>query len=220
MEDIYALIKRLSKSGNIYRFYVTADHGFLYTRRRITASDKLEHQSSKGAFLDRRFVIDERRLAADGVYALPLGDCLLNGDDRFVMLPKGMSVFKAGGGMNYVHGGSSPQELLLPCIFVRTQKGLVATEDAKLLLVTNLSKITNLLTTVDFLQEEPVSDVIKETDYRIRFQTEDGEVISNEILYTADSRSEDPRERMFRLKFDIKRKSYEDNKKVFSEDIS
>ncbi|MCB6346662.1 BREX-1 system phosphatase PglZ type A [Enterocloster lavalensis] len=215
VEDIYALIKRLSKSGNIYRFYVTADHGFLYTRRRITASDKLEHQSSKGAFLDRRFVIDERRLAADGVYALPLGDCLLNGDDRFVMLPKGMSVFKAGGGMNYVHGGSSPQELLLPCIFVRTQKGLVATEDAKLLLVTNLSKITNLLTTVDFLQEEPVSDVIKETDYRIRFQTEDGEVISNEILYTADSRSEDPRERMFRLKFDIKRKSYEDNKKYF-----
>lgn len=215
VSDIYSLIKTLSKSGNIYRFLVTADHGFLYTRRSMEASDKLENLSSKDSLLNRRFIVDKKKLETDGVYSIRVGDMLSNGDSRFIMLPKGMSVFKAKGGMNYVHGGSSAQELLLPCIFVKAQKGVVATEDVRLVMVTSLNKITNLLTVVDFLQEEPVSDIMKAATFRIRFEAEDGEVISNEILYTADSREDDPRQRMFRLKFDIKRKSYADEKKYF-----
>lgn len=39
------------------------------------------------------------------------------------VLAKGMSVFKASGGMNYVHGGFSPQELLAPSLFISTKTG-------------------------------------------------------------------------------------------------
>ena len=131
------------------------------------------------------------------------------------MLPKGVSVFKTGGGMNYVHGGASPQEMIIPCITVHAQKGIVETKEVGLVLVTSMNKITNLMVNLDFLQEDAVSDTMKPLNARIRFEAEDGEMISNEVLYKADSKAEDPRERMFRLRFDIKRKSYSQDKKYF-----
>ena len=75
--------------------------------------------------------------------------------------------------------------------------------------------ITNLMVNLDFLQEEPVSDTVKPLNARIRFEAEDGEVISNEVLYKADSKADDPRDRMFKLRFDIKRKTYSQDKKYF-----
>ena len=78
-----------------------------------------------------------------------------------------------------------------------------------------MNKITNLMVNLDFLQEDAVSDTMKPLNARIRFEAEDGEMISNEVLYKADSKAEDPRERMFRLRFDIKRKSYSQDKKYF-----
>ena len=107
------------------------------------------------------------------------------------------------------------EEMIIPCITIHDQKGIVDTKDVRLLLVTSMNKITNLMVHLDFLQEEPVSDTVKPLNARIRFEAEDGEVISNEVLYKADSRAEDPRERMFKLRFDIKRKTYSQNKKYF-----
>lgn len=49
--------------------------------------------------------------------------CFFWVNDRYVVLAKGMSVFKASGGMNYVHGGYSPQELLVPSLFISTKTG-------------------------------------------------------------------------------------------------
>ena len=215
IEDIYKLIKFLSKSGNVYRFIVTTDHGFIYNRKQNTESDKLSHAASKDAFKDRRFIIDKEDLSTDGVYSIGLGDALGCSDERYLMLAKGMSVFKTGGGTNYVHGGSSPQELILPNIFVKTKKGIVDTEDAELILVTNLNKVTNLLMPLDFMQEYPVSDTVKKASYKISFVSSDGELISNEIPYEADSTSDDPRDRMFRLKFEIKKKSYDMDKQYY-----
>jgi len=215
IDNIFGLIKTLSKSCNIYRFIVTSDHGFIYNRRQITESDKLSNNASGNAFKDRRFIIDNQDLSTDGVYALRMGDVLGVDDDRYIMLAKGMSVFKTGGGMNYVHGGSSPQELLIPNLFVKTQKGVVDTEDVKLLLISSLNKVTNLIMSLDFLQEFPVSDTIKAAKYKIFFAADDGEKISNEIVYLADNKSDDPKDRMFRLRFDIKRKAYSGDRKYF-----
>lgn len=215
IDNIFALVKTLSKSGNVYRFIITADHGFIYNRKPNTESDKLSHGASKSALRDRRFIIDTEDLSTDGVYAVKLGDALGNADGRYIMLPKGMSVFKTGGGMNYVHGGSSPQELIIPKIFVKTKKGIVDTEDAKLILVTGLTKVTNLIMPLEFLQEYPVSDTVKAAKYKIYFTSDDGEVISNEVIYSADSTSEDPVERMSRQRFDIKRQTYSSDKNYF-----
>ena len=211
IQEIFGLIRSLSKSGNVRRFVVTADHGFIYSRRKLDDTDKLENIAGKEDFVDRRFIVSGTDYSTGGVFSVKLGDVLRNADDRYVMLPKAMSVFRCGGGMNYVHGGSSPQELIVPAVLVRTQKGIVETEDVRLILLTDIRKITNLKLKLDFYQEQPISDTVKPITFRIRFEDETGQTISNEVLYTADSKGTAPAERMVSLNFDIRKKSYRDD---------
>ena len=59
-----------------------------------------------------------------------------NDDAKFVSFPVGNSVFKlSGGGQNYVHGGSSPQEMLIPVLDIKMEKGRVDTHPAQIALV-------------------------------------------------------------------------------------
>lgn len=213
--ELYKLVKKLSKSGNVYRFIITADHGFIYTRRPLEATDKLENEAGKEGIADRRFIISKDNLSRLGVYAVKLGAALNSPDNRYINLAKGMSVFKCGGGMNYVHGGSSPQELLVPTLYVKTQRGVVDTEDATLNLITEIRKVTNLRLSLDFYQEKPVSDLVKAATYRIHFVSSDGEVISNEVIYKVDAKSDKAGERIASLKFDIKKKNYDGNLRYF-----
>lgn len=52
-----------------------------------------------------------------------------------------------------------------------------------------MQKITNLITTLDFIQTEPVSDVVKGTSYKIFFISENNEKISNENIYVAEKKA-------------------------------
>ena len=215
ISEIFKLVKKLSKSGNVYRFLITADHGFIYTRRPLEATDKLDTEAGKEGFADRRFIISKSNLSRLGIYAVRLSAALNSKDDRYINLAKGMSVFKCGGGMNYVHGGSSPQELLVPTLYVKTQRGVVDTEDATINLITEIRKVTNLRLSLDFYQEKPVSDLVKAATYRIHFVSSEGEIISNEVIYKVDSKSDKARERIGSLKFDIKKKNYDNSLRYF-----
>ena len=62
---------------------------------------------------------------------------------------------------------------------------------------------------------EPVSDVIKETSYKVFFISEDNEKISNECIYIADKKDNDPSKRIFRLKFNFKNKQYDKSKHYY-----
>ena len=78
-----------------------------------------------------------------------------------------------------------------------------------------MQQITNLITSLDFLQKEPVSDVVKETKYRIFFISDAGEKISSEHVVTADRKDKDATKRMFRLRFTFKNKKYEKSRKYY-----
>lgn len=215
IEELFRLVKTLSRSGNVYRFFITADHGFLYTRKKLKPTDKLENVAGQAAFVDRRFIVDDGKVEDEGVYGLPLRDVLRNSDNRYIMLAKGMCVFRCGGGMNYVHGGASPQEMIVPSIFVKTRKGLVEIEYVNLNLITDIRKVTNLKFRLDFYQEQPVSDLVKAATYRIWFEADTGEVFSNEVVYRADGKGIKPGERIVTFGFDIKRKAYDNDHKYF-----
>ena len=117
--------------------------------------------------------------------------------------------------MNYVHGGSSPQEMIVPVIDIKTEKGRKETTTAQIALVSLTNKITNLITTLDFVQTEAVSDVVKETTYRIYFISADGEKISNENLYVADKKDAETVKRVFRLRFSFKNKQYNKSQRYY-----
>ena len=164
----------------------------------------------------RRYVVANEKVNADGVGSVTLGNILGNGDQRVVSVPIGSDVFKvSGGGQNYVHGGSSLQELIIPVIDVRTNKYHTETKTVSIGLVSLVHKITNLMTNLDFIQTDPVTDINKETVYKLFFITDDNEKISNDNIYVADKKDKDASKRIFRLKFTFKNKQYNKNRRYY-----
>ncbi|MEA5092654.1 hypothetical protein SDC9_44895 [bioreactor metagenome] len=216
IEEIYSLIKRLSVDVNTYHFVVTADHGFIYKRDKLTESDKIGGVANKTAFVNRRFIVSQSAVEDDGVASISLGRVLGNEDTKMVSFPLSSHVFKVpGGGQNYVHGGSSPQEMIVPVIDIRTEKYYIETKIVQIALVSMVQKITNLIASLDFIQSEPISDVVKTTNYKLFFISENNEKISNECIYVADKKDVDPQKRIFRLRFNLKNKQYDKAKKYY-----
>lgn len=212
IDEIAKLIRRLTTSANTSHFIVTADHGFLYKRDKLTVGGKTV--SVPGA--SDRYVISDAPVNESGICSIPLRDVDGVDDDRIVSMPMGSDLFPApGAGKNYVHGGCSPQEMLVPVIDVKTEKAKRETTMATIDLVSLLNKITNLITTLDFIQTEPVSDVVKEANYRVYFVTDAGEKISNENLVAADKKDPDAAKRIFRLRFSFKNQKYDRNHKYY-----
>ena len=216
VEEIYALIRRLSTSANTVHFVVTADHGFIYKRDKLSESDKISVSTGNGSLAGRRYIVSDKPVSEEGVAHLPLRAIVMNDDERVISFPIGSDVFKmAGGGANYVHGGSSPQEMIVPVIDVKTEKGRKETTAAQIALVSLTNKITNLITTLDFVQTEAISDVIKETTYRVYFVDANGDKISNENIYVADKKDTETVKRVFRLRFSFKNQQYPKSQKYY-----
>lgn len=230
--EIVDLIRKISTNANTLHFIVTADHGFIYKRDKVTESDKIGGVSEKVNFdevgreaalghknsiVKRRYIVSGQSVMEDGVCNLSLGYILGNEDSKVVSFPCSTSVFKTpgSGGLNYVHGGSSPQEMLVPVIDIKMEKGHMETRTVQIMLVSLIQKITNLITTLDFIQSEPVSDVVKATTFRLYFVSEDGEKISNENIYVADNRDPVSQNRMFRMRFTFKNKKYDKDKHYY-----
>jgi uncharacterized protein (TIGR02687 family) len=216
IKEIMDFINRLASNANTYKFIVTSDHGFIYKRDKITESDKIGGMAGKNAFINRRFVVSNEHIIEDGVGNVNLGFVLGNNDQKIVSYPISSNVFKvSGGGQNFVHGGSSPQEMIVPIVDIKMEKGHMDTTNVKIALVSMVQKITNLITTMDFIQSEPVSDTIRKTTYKIFFEAEGGERISNENTYVADNREPDSQKRIFRMRFNFKNQKYDRAKNYY-----
>jgi len=214
--EIMDLIRKISTNANTYKFIVTSDHGFIYKREKITESDKISGINGTNAYVNRRFVISDNQILEDGIGNMSLGYVLGSDDQRVVSYPISSHVFKTpGAGQNYVHGGSSPQEMLVPVVSIKMEKGHMETTNVQISLVSMVQKITNLITTMDFIQSDPVSDTVKQATYKMVFMSEDGERISNENTYVADSREPDSQKRIFRMRFNFKNKSYDKSKQYY-----
>ena len=216
VKEITAFIEKIHNGVNTHHFIVTADHGFIYKRDKVQESDKIGNVSHN-EIVKRRYIISYNGVQEDGVCNLNLGHLLGNDDSRIVSFPIGTSVFKTpgSGGQNYVHGGSSPEEMLVPVIDIRMERGKAETRSAQIMLVSIISKITSLITTLDFIQSEAVSDVVRAASYQICFVDEEGNLISSENKYVADSREEDSAKRIFRLRFTFKNQEYDKDKPYY-----
>ena len=214
--EIMDLIRKISTNANTYRFIITSDHGFIYKRDKLSESDKIGAINDKKAFINRRFIVAQEAVVDEGVQSLSMRLILDNDDAKHVSFPVSSNVFKvAGGGQNFVHGGSSPQEMLVPVLDIKMERGHMETRPAQIALVSIVQKITNLITTMDFIQMDAVSDTVKKTTYKMYFISEDNEKISNENTYIADSRDADPQKRIFRMRFTFKNKKYDKNKQYY-----
>ena len=132
----------------------------------MTASDKIGGMSDASRLVKRRYIVSKEPINEQGVCNIGLGYMLGSDDEKIISYSCSTNVFSVpgGAGLNYVHGGSSPQEMLVPVLDIKMDKGAVETRPAQIMLVSLVQKITNLITSLDFIQSDPVSDVVKKAD--------------------------------------------------------
>lgn len=212
IEEIHKLIKKLTSYISAPKFFITADHGFLYKRDKLHEFDKVSYDREICAYSNKRFLLTTQKVNEPGMKSRLMAYM----NKLYVTTPIGADIFKvAGGGQNYVHGGSSLQEMLIPVIELTTNTRAVAYDYVDVILTSVNRKVTNLITYFDFIQTEKVTDTMKARSLVAYFTTEDGAKISFDVPIVANSREDAPEKRAFHEKFTLKSREYKYGDKYY-----
>lgn len=212
IEEIHKLIKKLTSYISAPKFFITSDHGFLYKRDKLQEFDKVSYDREICTYANKRFLLTTQKVNEPGMKSRMMAYM----NQLYVTTPIGADIFKvSGGGQNYVHGGSSLQEMLIPVIELTTNTRAVAYDYVDVILTTVNRKVTNLITYFDFIQTEKVTDTMKARSLVAYFTTEGGEKISFDVPIVANSREDAPEKRTFHEKFTLKSREYKYGDKYY-----
>lgn len=216
--EIKTLVRIICNDFGGTRILITADHGFLYTYSPLSEDEKV----SKASFNDmdieygRRYAVMQENASPD--YLMPV---------KYIDAASGYSAFTPrenirikmnGGGLNFVHGGISLQEMVVPVIdyqFLRNanktyqrNKDKYDTKPVSLSLLSANRKISNMIFSLNFYQNEAVGDNRSSCNYLLYFVDATGKQISDTARIIADKTEENNQDRTFRCSFNLKSLKY------------
>lgn len=220
IDEISTLIKIIRDDLSGTNILVTADHGFVYQRDALVESDKIEKENIHAMEVKRRYLLSKDKREMDGILNINLDSVIQNENHLNVYVPKATIRFKIqGSGVNFVHGGASLQEVVVPLIkYKNIRRGQANSKEivkVDIKLTSSLRKITNSLFHLSFFQTEKVEDKVVPRTVLIYMADEDGNVISNEETVIGDRTSENPEERTYKLRFALKMMTYDKNKSYY-----
>ncbi len=173
--------------------------------------------------IDRRYVITGSNAKPESLMPVRF----LGGRTEFkAFTPReNLRIKKSGSGINYVHGGVSLQEIMIPeiyCHFLRNQsksyldnKDLIDRKSVELALLSTTRKISNMIFTLNFAQLQVVSGNIEAATYNIYFEDEYKNKVSDVQKIIADKTTEDEKERTFSCRFSLKSQAYSNMAKYY-----
>jgi hypothetical protein len=115
-QDLANAVAKLGQVG-VRRVVITADHGFLALSQAVSDARTIDAPIGGDGELHRRCWVGKGGTTSASTARVPLASLGVR-SDLDMIIPKGLAVFKAGGGKQFFHGGLSPQELLIPVIVV------------------------------------------------------------------------------------------------------
>jgi uncharacterized protein (TIGR02687 family) len=200
------------------RILITADHGFLYTYSPLTEDSKLDKTSfnQQNVEYGRRYAIMQQGAKPD--YLLPVK--FLDGSTGFeAFAPReSVRIKMSGGGLNFVHGGISLQEMVVPVIdyhYLRNDskayqrnRDKYETKPVTLSLLSASRKISNMIFSLNFYQKEAVAANYSAATYLLYFIDASGKQISDTAKIIADKISDNSQDRTFRCSFNLKTLKY------------
>lgn len=184
VKDIVGMSKLLSSLG-VVNIFITSDHGFLYERKEIAEHDKLELKNNYPV-IGKRYALSKEELQEKGCETLNLGE-------YYGLFPKKNQRIKTqGSGLQFVHGGISPQEMIIPLIKYRS--GVNATKSRKVnaRIRDSVGKITSTLSKFGIYQMDGINiqDKIVERAVSVALYTLNGIKVSNEEKIMLNSAEE------------------------------
>lgn len=214
IDEIKNLISRL-RTNNVSHILVTADHGYIYRDDKVISSDKIEIPNNENDLKSQRYLITNREIDEPGVGRQKMSTVLDNDDQRYVYYPKSENIFKSAGSFNYVHGGSSMQEMIVPLLDIKTTSNKSEAHDVELQLTNSNNRITSLEVPVRLNQVEPISSTVHPVEYRIYFENEDGQAISGPVTVNANKTSKNVNDRFFSIRLTLADQKYDRSKKYY-----
>jgi len=214
INEIKNIVRIICNEFGGTRIFITADHGFLYTYSPLTEDDKADKTSFNQQDVEygRRYAIMQQGAKPD--YLLPV---------KFIGEDSGLAAFAprenvrikmSGGGLNFVHGGISLQEMVVPVIdyqFLRSSSKTYQrnrekydTKPVTLNLLSATHKISNMIFSLNFYQKEAVGDNRSACTYLLYFVDASGKQISDTVRIIADKTSDNGQDRTYRCSFNLK----------------
>lgn len=205
IDEIVSLIKRLYNSLQISNFLVTADHGFLYREFKVNDSLKYNDVSKLNPKeLSRRYAIVEDDSSVP--YTLKFTVIETDENKQSVIIPYSYNYFKSSGGVQYVHGGASLQEIVVPLLKISELRGKTINENIGPVgvRIKSLNRtITQRSFTIDFEQYEKVAGKKIERKLVTYFVDDKGHDVSGRYSFIANSESDDLTQRVSRIRFTL-----------------
>ena len=123
ISELKNMVKIIVNEFSGTKIYITSDHGFLYTYKPLTEDSKVDKTtgSAEDVEVDRRYLITRKGVKPQ--YLLPVKFMDDEQYDAFAAMGN-VRIKKKGGGLNFVHGGISLQEMVVPIIdyhYMRTE---------------------------------------------------------------------------------------------------
>lgn len=222
--EIKNIVKIICNDFGGTRILITADHGFLYTAQPLQEYEKVDKKDFAGREVEygRRYAIMQKGLSLQ--YLMPVK--FLDGTQYDGFTPRGNVRIKlSGGGMNYVHGGISLQEMMVPVIdyhFLRNasseyqrNRDKIDTKPAEIAILSATRKIYNMIVALSFYQKQPVAGNIVSETYLAYFTDENGTPVSDTVKIIANKTSEKEQERTFKCIFNLKQNRYDKKAKYY-----
>src|SRR5690554_1337252 len=201
IEELDTLTRKILMHLNTSTVLVTADHGFLFQRSKLDATDRTSlTEKPAGAFKSKkRYVLGANLPDNPSVWHGHTRETAGTTCDTEFWIPKGAHRFHFVGGARFVHGGIMPQEIVVPVLTVKQLRGEkvekrtrrkvdVISPKASLKMVNNIQRF-------ELLQTEAVSEQLKPITLAVAI-FEGTEAVSSEETVTFDSTSDNMNERM------------------------
>ena len=218
IEELKNMVRIITNDFGGANIIITSDHGFLYTYSPLSEDDKVDKttESDQDVEIGRRYAIMQK--GAQPQYLLPVK--FLGGNTDFdAFAPReSIRIKMKGGGLNFVHGGISLQEMVVPVIeyhFLRNQskeykknKSKYDTKPVEISLFSVNRKISNMIFSLSFYQKDPVGGNREAATYQLYFTDSSGTVISDVQKIIADKTTNSVQDRTFRCSFNLKSLKY------------
>lgn len=217
VNEIVNLVNVICSSLSGINIIITSDHGFLYTYQELNEEDKMERSSFRKNIIEqgRRYVITDSE--ADPDFLMPVMG-IYNKADMLGFAPRENIRIKGAGGINFVHGGTSLQEMCVPVIkfrylrsgykALRTNKDKYDTKQVSIALLSSNRKISNMIFNLNFYQKEPAIDNYIPCTYIVYIEDSAGNEVSDRQKIIADKTSTVAKDREFKCTFNLKSQKF------------
>ena len=203
IDEIKRLVKSLHATFNVSKVIITADHGFLYNDREIEDKDLETISDPNPMTSHNRYFITSSKSQQSLGYSIPLSKTTAFNDNVFVTIPHSVNRYrKQGVGHQFVHGGGSLQEVVVPVIESSRKREEVVTKVKPTLINKGDLKVVSNVLRLNLLQETKVSRMEKEVNISTGLYN-NNILVSNEIISTLNSTSDSPSERALRIELTL-----------------